>query len=862
MFNPKAFENSRPDGISLLEIIDGRSEEQPRLFAPLQKTELSGEIAGPLAALRLRQLFRFSSDQCNKVVEAVYRFPLPGDAAVTGVVVRFGDVEIRATLQERQKAEHVYQEAKAQGRQAALLTRESPDVFTLQVAGVAPNQDVVIETDYVQLARAEGAGWSLRIPLTTSPRYVREDEVASRHAQGQPLLLLRDPGHRFALDLIVTTATEVKSPTHTLVQATKDGKSHVRLEGGDVIPDRDCVFNWRPLQEAERPTFQVTLHDDPASGTVYFLGLLAPPVRKGGPGIPREVILLVDHSGSMQGAKWEAADWAVKRFFGELTERDSFALGLFHNDTTWFAKVPKAADAKTLASAIEFLDKHKDDGGTNLGVALEQALDLVRTSGDVARHILIITDAEVTDEGRILQLADREANETERRRIDVLCIDAAPNAFLARELAERGGGVAKFLTSAPEEEDISTALDEVLMDWTQPVVTGLRLEVNRDRVEASGRAVIASGQTQAIDLGDLPAGRSIWVMGRVPRSGANELAFRVLTPANRDVGSCRVNLSDGEGNDRPALKALFGARRILGLEFLISSGSKEFEDQLSRLGYDPREVLSDQPGQKAKLYAENAWADTSKKLHRLLVSEALHFGLASSETAFVAARTEAGKPVEGTVMVANALPAGWAGEFLIGGSNSTLGAACYSAPPSNAVASVDPMMTNFDFFDGGQDDEVVFRLAPVARVSQRLYAQAAAALHPPRTASTAVGQGVTLFAGVPAFEKGAAVLFDTDRVDDAKNLPGAMTLLRLQIQFPDGNPEWGSVDRDLVVLLYVDDLAAPRAKVRMTDLVRQGGNRPLNIARQSGQRVRIVLADSSGAWASAAPRLKLSLHWG
>ncbi|MDO9066612.1 MAG: hypothetical protein Q7U96_05990, partial [Chloroflexota bacterium] len=111
MFNNKAYWNSRPDGIPVLEIVDqhgasegsasakpgesaGSSEEGPRLFVPLKRTELRGEVTGPLAALRLTQVYGYTRLQCNRVLEAVYRFPLPGDAAVTAVTVRFGDVEI------------------------------------------------------------------------------------------------------------------------------------------------------------------------------------------------------------------------------------------------------------------------------------------------------------------------------------------------------------------------------------------------------------------------------------------------------------------------------------------------------------------------------------------------------------------------------------------------------------------------------------------------------------------------------------------------------------------------------------------------------------------------------------------------
>jgi Ca-activated chloride channel family protein len=118
---------------------------------------------------------------------------LPSPACV------YGAVEIHADLQERQQAESAYQEARQRGQQAALLTRESPDVFSLSVAGLKPDQDIVVETSYVQLARMEGPSWSLRLPLTTAPRYVRSDELDARHAQRQPLLLLRDPGRRFGL---------------------------------------------------------------------------------------------------------------------------------------------------------------------------------------------------------------------------------------------------------------------------------------------------------------------------------------------------------------------------------------------------------------------------------------------------------------------------------------------------------------------------------------------------------------------------------------------------------------------------------------------------------------------------------------
>jgi len=871
MFNRAAFENSRPDGVGVLEIVrrPGERDDQPPRFVPLKRTTLGGEVAGPLAALRVTHVFGYAREQCGEVLEAVYRFPLPGDAAVRGVRVRFGDVEICTTLAEREQAETEYAEARASGRQAALLTRESPDVFTLQVAGLQPDQDVTVETDYVQVARAEGAGWSLRVPLTTAPRYVRGDERATRHAQGQPLALLRDPGHRFGLDLLIRGAATATSPTHALAVEESGDDLRVRLQAGEVVPDRDCVLVWEPSAAEQRPTLDTWVHA-PASGTdAYFLAQVTPPadggtVRR----VPREVIFLVDHSGSMSGAKWQAADWAVTRFLGSLTAEDRFALGVFHDTTTWFARRPQAATPEAVAQARRFLEAQTDSGGTELGVALEQALGLARASGDQARHVLILTDAEVSDSGRILRLADAEAARPERRRISVICIDAAPNALLAEQLAERGGGLARFLTSAPEEDDITTALDAVLAEWAAPVWTGLRLEVQRPTVESArgGPAAPAAGGWSAIDLGDLPAGRPRWVAGRVARGAAADLDFR-LTARGEELAACRVDLAAAP--ERPAIAALFGARRVLGLEELMHAlyGDVELREQLARLGYDADRLLAPAAGTPARVYAENAYDDARAAIRRLLVVEALRYGLASAETAFVAVRQEAGQRVAGTVAVASALPAGWSGHFLSKTVN-TLG-----APPaaprrsaghymrlSAADADTTPMFSMPDaaappldtlqglpnavrdwaqrtFHTGGSADPI--SAAPPQPVSKRL--------------------PTPLYEGVPALVGGEGVLFDAAR-DGTDRLPAGDQITGLVIQFPDGAPQPESLGTELALLVYVDDLAVPRARVALADLVRQGGERPLNLRWRPGQVLRLVLHDPAAVWAGGAPRLTVSFR--
>ena len=884
MFNPRLFENSRPDGFPVLEIVDPRPADderpaRPARFMPLRRSDLAGEISGPVAALVLTQRFRYEAEPSAPPIEAIYRFPLPGDAAVTGVRVQFGETEIRAELAERTAAEETYQQARDEGRQAALLTRESADVFTLQVTGLKAGEDVTIATSYAQLARPEGDGWSLRIPLTTAPRFVRSDERGSHAASGQPLALLRDPGHRFTLDLTVEGVAEMASPTHPLDVEATEGRLRVRLRGGEVVPDRDCILTWQPTRESDRPTLQVLRHDDLADRSACFLALVAPPASGSQAGasrtLPREVILLIDHSSSMSGPKWQAADWAVQNLLAGLTPADTFNLGLFHHETRWFARAPVRADERTVRQAGEFMLKYTDSGGTELGVALEQALSQARDRDGRARHVVIVTDAQVSDAARLLDLVEREADCPDRRRVDVLCIDAAPNSGLANELAERGGGLARFLTSNPAENDIATALDEVLADWAAPVLRGLTLEIHHPDVEAAGRRVTQRDGLSQIDLGDLPSGRAIWVAGRLTGHRGEPFAVRLSSADGTEITHEMVAREEPPVS-RPAVAALFGARRVLELELASSSGVG-LERRLRQLGYDPDLVLGAGGGsadEPAPIYHENARSQATDRVRALLVREALHYCIACSETAFVATRTEAGQKIAGTVAVANALPAGWSDDFLMPRMRlasmampASMAPMPFAGPaPASAPTGAPPPAPGGSggsgFGLGGIADAArgLFRrrVSESADRSHSQYSMAGPSQASPARPGPVRGDGelVVLFTGAPSFAGEEALLFDS--TSSSTRLPAGNTLSRLALRLLDGN-DTGPIDPGLVLLLYVDDPTTPRARVRLADLLRQGGERPLNVRRQADQPVRLVLQDASGAWSSNAPRLEVQL---
>lgn len=787
MFNADHYENSRIEGAGILEITEDKKTE----FAPLVKTELKGTISGPLAALETEQTFRVP-ERIDGPIEAVYRFPLPGDAAVRRVAVRFGDAEIVTELKPRREAENEYREAVQEGKQGALMTRVSPDVFTLNIAGIVPGQEVLVTTSFVQMGAPEGPGFSFRVPLTTAPRYGRGDEPLPKRAGTQPLAMSRDPGHRFSMT--VRSEGEGSLSSRSFELAEKDGA--YTLKKGEVIPDRDLELRWVPEQYQSRPSLQVFTEGkkDPC-----FLVLVTPSL-KASVRRPREVIVLVDHSASMEGAKWEAAEWAVEKTLRSLGPQDRFNLCLFHSTTRWFAPGPVEASKDNVDNAAMFL-RDRSSGGTELGVALEQALIQEATPGEVTRQVFIITDAQVTDDERILGLVRWEAGKSERRRCSVLCIDAAPNSRLARRIAQIGGGSCRFLTSSPEEEDITTAMDEILGEWNSPEVGGLDL--------MSSRSVAILNEECSSDSyypGRVRYGRSYWLAGRcTDGEGAPRFCIR---GADKEV----------RGKASKGVKALYGALVIDELEMLRGIGISHADvvNWASYLGIPAEEL-----GQRS-VYTENEREKVEKDLARLIVLISLKYGVISSETAFVATRDERDQRVGATVMVGNALPAGWSGAF-------------QSPLPSLMMAD---RPYDDDFLPVCYHARKVDREDLLDCVREALSYDLCKKSGPSSGESRVVCGCQDDSATNDAAEVILVEVAAGEKISDVESV----LISRLEVLVPCST----EYDSDAEVQIFIGDMSRPVAKALLRDVIAMDG-RPLNLVRTIDQPLKVLLYDPSGS---------------
>ncbi len=774
MLHPDIRAGLTTPGHAVLQVIGGESPDL--CFVPLRQTTIEGEVAGPLASLRLVQEFGFTREQCTQGLEAVYRFPLPANAAVTGLVARFGETEVVAELQERVQAEAEYEDAKRLGRQAALATRESPDVFTMQLAGLQPDEPVTVTIDFLQLAASEGEGWALRLPLTTAPRFVREDELGSRHAAGQPLAIALDPGHRASLRVTFRQAAVVASPTHLLAVQGSGGDLAVGLLEGEVRPDRDLVLQWQPRGEKARPALQVFGWHEAAEGTSYLMALVAPPAQPAA-SLPREVILLVDHSGSMAGDKAAGANRCALAALQSLGPADRWALGTFHTTPRWLRR-SLLPGGQGLAEARRFL---ADDGsgGTELGLALEQALSLPRSPGQCSRQVLVITDGQITDLGRLLRLVEREAGRPDRRRVSVVSVDCAPNDLLVSRLVEHSGGVARFLQSDPAAGDIAQALSEVLADWSRPVCLDARLLINRSSVACPGRHVVSQDGASQVELGDLVAGRPAWVM--VAALGEGLPALELV-----DGDGKLLAHSPGPVTPSPACRALVGAHRVLALEWLMHSHLPP-----AGMAGHLRELSYPSPDISEAVYEENEYQAVFAHLRELLVRESLRYGLACAETAFIAVRQEAGKPVERQVLVPNALPWGWESACM---SGSAYGDTCCMAAGCDVHGAL-----------------------------------------PQQCPGPDVGAWEMVFHGSPVFCGDTAVLAEDF---PAEGLPIALKLKMIYLVL-DGDPPSGRLEGAFLDL-FAGDPAAPAARIPLLELLAEPPI-TLDIEWRQGELFRLVL---------------------
>jgi len=458
---------------------------------PLRSTRLEGRAAAGLAAVRLVQTFR---NPYAEPLHVRYQVPLPADAAVGGFAFRLGDQVVRGEIDAKRRARERFEEAIASGRTAALLDQERSSLFTQELGNVPPGADVeaVIEIDQPLVWGDDG--WQWRFPTTVAPRYLGgEGRVPDAGALAVDVV---DPAAslpaRCELDLLVADAlapgAAPASSSHALRTAV--GADCLRITfasvDGRVPMDRDVVVQWRTAAPEVGVSLRtVRIGDGALAGQAFGLLTLVPPANAlGAPRFARDLIVLLDISGSMQGAPLAQAQAVAEALVDSLGDEDRLELIAFASRPEAWRSSAERATAANKAAAVRWLRGLRAGGGTEMHQAILAALAATRTG--VQRQVVVVTDGLIGFEREIV--ATIRNGLPAHSRVHVVGVGSATNRTLTRGASRAGRGVEVLIGI---DEDPAVAARRLLARTSAPLL---------DELVVDGSAVLARAPLASPDL--------------------------------------------------------------------------------------------------------------------------------------------------------------------------------------------------------------------------------------------------------------------------------------------------------------------------------------------------------------------------
>jgi Ca-activated chloride channel family protein len=369
-----------------LEYIDPETEEQSGF--PLEHTSVQARISGTIADVTVTQRF---SNPLKVLIEAVYVFPLPDRAAVDDMSIRIGERLIKGEIHRREEARRIYLEAVEAGHVAGLLDQERPNIFTQRLANILPGESIEVEIHYVEDLHYDHGDWKMVIPTVVGPRYIPgsatgrqgsgwspdTDQVSDASRITPPVLPPgKVSGHHIDITVDLDpgfTIGNLESPSHEVtIRRRGSQRATVSLQPLDTVPNKDFELVWR----TGGPALSTATIAHKTGDFGYVTLILQPPAQpRADQIVPREVVFVLDTSGSMSGEPIGACKQLVRKALKKLREGDTFRLIQFANGTSMLDADALPATAHTIERALSFLNAMRGSGGTELLEGVRAALD-------------------------------------------------------------------------------------------------------------------------------------------------------------------------------------------------------------------------------------------------------------------------------------------------------------------------------------------------------------------------------------------------------------------------------------------------------------------------------------------------------
>ena len=531
---------------------------------PLKHTSVRADISGFLSRVTVTQEFE---NNFTEPIEAVYTFPLAQNSAVDNMTMKIGTRTIRGKIMRREEARKVYETARTEGKTASLLDQERPNIFTQAVANILPNEKILIEISYVENLKYEDGVYEFVFPMVVGPRYI-PGSVVDANKISPPVAATR-AGHDILIEVNVNAGVPVegiRSDSHEVTtQNLSSNSAKITLKNEVTIPNKDFILRFDVT--GKRIEDAILTHRSEKGG--FFSLILSPPENFSNKDVtPKEIVFVLDTSGSMNGFPIEKAKEAMKLSLAGLNPQDTFNLITFAGDTAILFEQPVSATPENLATAQRFLESRKGSGGTEMMKAIRAALEPTESQKHL-RIVCFMTDGYVGNEAEIISEIQKHKN----ARIFSFGIGNSVNRYLLDKMSEEGRGEVEYVAL---EDDGSRAAKRFYERVRTPLLTDVSVEWNN----------LPVADVYPKRNPDLFSAKPIVINGRYTKAANGTIRLRGKVGGQEYSREIAVNLPETEKKN-DVLATLWARKRIEELTREDYQNQKpESREQITQIGLE------------------------------------------------------------------------------------------------------------------------------------------------------------------------------------------------------------------------------------------------------------------------------------
>ncbi len=454
-------------------------------LAPTVDTDVKMDINGVIARVNVTQHF---TNPSTEWVNGIYVFPLPENAAVDHMNMIIGKRIIEGKIKERKQAKQIYEQAKQQGKKASLIEQQRPNIFTNSVANIGPNEKVSISIQYQQTLSYDHRQFSIRFPMVVGIRYIPgTQKVEGFNGLGwamntnqvpdarsiTPPVTDSDQGHNNPVSININLEAgfpivNLESRYHPINKQINEANQYqIQLANQTTPANLDFELTWRP-QTTHEP--QAALFTQDKDNDRYALLMLMPPEVDWSKQqtLAKEMIYVIDTSGSMSGESMQQAKQALLLGLSQLKSEDWFNIIQFNSYTEAFSEQALPARENNIERAKSYVHSLHADGGTEIAAALNTALSNVSKSERI-RQVIFLTDGSVGNEKQLFKIIKRKLDNS---RLFTVGIGSAPNSYFMSEAASLGRGTFTYIGKI---EEVQEKMSQLFQKLNHPVLSDVEM---------------------------------------------------------------------------------------------------------------------------------------------------------------------------------------------------------------------------------------------------------------------------------------------------------------------------------------------------------------------------------------------------